>query len=248
MTYVIHMSSTCHLKVDTSSTHCLWYCLYILSSTTQFPHILYTNAHCQCHVDVVRTCTHDTQIWLVDNIHHLYVIRMSSAGWYIIHTSSAALLMVTIVLNYLSTMTGIGYWIEFVTKCWVVSFQDHINDLRDNLCWWFCLHIASRHCSHVICIFTCHLHIIWAYAYNTHIICTGPWYVSFQQTMPMLPIHYLEYSLHILSCIIHFLHIVYTKHILSMLFRCCPHMYISYRDLVSWWHKSSTCHPHVIWR
>ena len=76
MTYVIHMSSTCHLKVDTSSTHCLWYSLYILSSTTQFPHILYTNTHCQCHVDVVRTCTHDTQIWLVNLPHTWQVQRM----------------------------------------------------------------------------------------------------------------------------------------------------------------------------
>ena len=80
MIYIIHMSNTCHLKVDTSSTLCLWYSLYILSSTTQFPHILYTNAHCQYHVDVVHTCKHDTQIWLLKDIHHLYVIHMLSAG------------------------------------------------------------------------------------------------------------------------------------------------------------------------
>ena len=38
-----------------------------------------------------------------------YVICMSSAGGYIICMSSATLLMVTVDLNYLSTLTGTGY-------------------------------------------------------------------------------------------------------------------------------------------
>ena len=62
-------------------------------------------------------------------------------------------------------------------ECWVVSFQDHVNDLWDNLYWWFSLNVASGHCSHVICICTCHRHIIWAYVYYAHIICSGPWYI-----------------------------------------------------------------------
>ena len=44
----------------------------------------------------------------------MYVIRMSSAGTYVICTSSAELLMVSMDLNYLSTVTGTGYWMEFV--------------------------------------------------------------------------------------------------------------------------------------
>ena len=44
----------------------------------------------------------------------MYVIRMSSAGTYVIHTSSAEFLMVSMDLNYFSTVTGTGYWMEFV--------------------------------------------------------------------------------------------------------------------------------------
>ena len=81
---------------------------------------------------------------------------------------SAPLLMVTVGLNYLLL------WQEFVIEwnlwqeCWIVSFQDHVNDLRDNLCCWFSLHVKSGHCSHLICICTCHLHIIWGIC----VLCT----------------------------------------------------------------------------
>ena len=81
------------------------------------------------------------------------------------------------------TWTIFLLWQELVIEwnlsqqCWVVSFQDHVNDLWHNLCWWFSLHVTSGHCSHVICICTCHPHIIWAYAYYAHIICSGPWYI-----------------------------------------------------------------------
>ena len=40
----------------------------------------------------------------------------SSTCTHVIHTSSAALLMVSVDLNYLSTLTGSGYWMEFVTR------------------------------------------------------------------------------------------------------------------------------------
>ena len=46
----------------------------------------------------------------------VHVIRMLSAGMYVIHMSSAALLMVSVDLNYLSTVTETGYWMEFVTR------------------------------------------------------------------------------------------------------------------------------------
>ena len=82
----------------------------------------------------------------------------------------------------ISSTLYISYYIKLIEwnlsqECWVVSFQDHINDLWDNLYWWFSLHVTSGHCSHVICICTCHPHIIWAYAYYVHIICSGPWYI-----------------------------------------------------------------------
>ena len=68
--------------------------------------------------------------------HHAHVIRMSSAHvvcmctssahvicmctsstWaHVIRMSSAALLMVSVDLNYLSTLTGSGYWMEFVAR------------------------------------------------------------------------------------------------------------------------------------
>ena len=39
-------------------------------------------------------------------------------------------------------------------------FRICVNDLRDNLCCWFSLHVTSGHCSHLICMCTYHLHII----------------------------------------------------------------------------------------
>ena len=85
-----------------------------------------TEVSCRRRADDVRTthgqCADDTRVRLhwrfqvADDIHHPRVVRMSSTGEYVIHTSSAALLMVTIVLNYLCTVTGIGYWMEFGTK------------------------------------------------------------------------------------------------------------------------------------
>ena len=83
---------------------------------------------------------------------------------------------------YISYHIKLTEW-NLSQECWVVSFQDHINDLQDNLYWWFSLHVTSGHCLHVICICTCHPHIIWAYAYYVHIICSGPWYIPSSQTM-----------------------------------------------------------------
>ena len=79
--------------------------------------------------------------------------------------------MVSMGLNYLLL------WQEFVTEWnlwqeyWIFPFQDYVNDLRDNLCCWFSLHVTSGHCSHIICICTCHPHIIWAYAYVLLRLC-----------------------------------------------------------------------------
>ena len=116
-----------------------------------------------CHPHVIFACT--------------YVVCTRTRHLHIVCRPSALLLMVTVGLNYLLP------WQEFVTEwnlwqeCWIVSFQDYVNDLWDNLCCWFSLHVKSGHCSHLICICICHLHIIWAYAYYAHIICSGPWYL-----------------------------------------------------------------------
>ena len=40
---------------------------------------------------------------------HVHIICMSSTHAHVIRTSSAALLMVSVDLNYLSTLTGTGY-------------------------------------------------------------------------------------------------------------------------------------------
>ena len=114
--------------------------------------------------------------WHMSSGHHLHVVH-THTHLHIICTSSTPLLMVSVGLNYLLPVTGICYWWNLWQECWIVSFQDHVNDLRDNLCWWFSLHVTSGHCSHLICMCTYHLHIIWAYAYYAHIICTSPSYV-----------------------------------------------------------------------
>ena len=45
----------------------------------------------------------------MDDICHLDIIHMSFTGMYFVRTSSAALLMVRVDLNYLSTVTGTDY-------------------------------------------------------------------------------------------------------------------------------------------
>ena len=110
-------------------------------------------------------------------VHHLHVILTCTRHPHIVCQSSALLLMVSVGLNYLLLWQEFVIWWNLWQECWIVSFQDHVNDLQDNLCCWFSLHVKSGHCSHLICICTCHLHIIWAYVYYAHIICSGPWYL-----------------------------------------------------------------------
>ena len=95
-----------------------------------------TEVSCRWHADNVWTtcgqCADDTRVrlhWrfqLADDICCPDIVCMSSAchpqpctssaGVYVICMSSAALLMVSVDLNYLSTVTGTGYWMEFVTR------------------------------------------------------------------------------------------------------------------------------------
>ena len=123
------------------------------TSSARHPHIVRRQV---CHLHVVCTCTH-----------HPHIVCQSTAP----------LLMVSVGLNYLLLWQEFVIWWKLWQECWIVSFQDHVNDLRDNLCCWFSLHVKSGHCSHLICMCTYHLHIIWAYAYYAHIICTSPSYV-----------------------------------------------------------------------
>ena len=110
-------------------------------------------------------------------VHHLHVVCTCTRHPHIVCQSSAPLLMVSVGLNYLLLWQEFVIWWNLWQEYWIVSFQDHVNDLRDNLCCWFSLHVTSGHCSHLICICTYHLHIIWAYVYYAHIICTSPSYV-----------------------------------------------------------------------
>ena len=159
-----HMLSGCHLHI-----------ICTLAWVAQFHAVLHLVSS-ECRLHIILTLSGDTNLIHTSSA-GMYIIHMWSAGTYVIRTSSAEFLMVRVDLNYLSTVTGTGYWMEFVTTILSCSFQDHVNNLRHNLCWWFSLHVASGHCSYVICICTCHPHIIWAYAYYVHIICSGPWYI-----------------------------------------------------------------------
>ena len=94
---VLHpVSCACHAHVI--HTHCL----YMLSA-----HVIRT---CHSHTSsahVIHMCTSSA-----------YAICMcpSSTCTHVICTSSVALLMVSMDLNYLSTLKGTGYWMEFVTR------------------------------------------------------------------------------------------------------------------------------------
>ena len=91
-------------------------------------------------------CTHIYTLFVMYLSHSLYtllpatqfphIVSIHTCHPHIIYMSSALLLMVSMGLNYLLL------WQEFVIEwnlwqeCWIVSFQDHVNDLRDNLCCW----------------------------------------------------------------------------------------------------------------
>ena len=171
---------------------------------------------------------------------YVHVIRILSENMHIICILSAVVLDMFLPNRqcrchpYIIFSTlYISYHIKFIEwnlsqECWVVSFQDHINYLQDNLYWWFSLHVASGHCSHVICMCTCHLHIIWAYEYIIHTLSA----VVLDMFLPnrqclchsyvilvffIYPIIYNLVSAHCLH-----------KHTLSMPSGCCPHMYTSF--------------------
>ena len=95
---IIHTLSAVVLDMFLSNRQS-WCHPYIISSTFYISyHVQFSfctlstqNAHCQYHLDVVHTCTHHRETWLVDDIHHSHVIHMSSAGGYFIYTLFAIL-------------------------------------------------------------------------------------------------------------------------------------------------------------
>ena len=99
---VLHMflsnrQSRCHPHIILSTLYISYHVQFIFRTlSTQ-------NAHCQCHLDVVRTCTHYRETWLVHNIHYPHVIHMSSPGEYIIHTLFTILFTYPIICNSVST-------------------------------------------------------------------------------------------------------------------------------------------------
>ena len=130
-----------------------------MSSGTSSTHHPQVGTSSACHLQACMSSACHLQAHM-SSAHHLQNSSWSAWTWTIF------LLWQKLVIEW-----------NLSQQCWVVSFQDHVNDLRHNLCWWFSLHVTSGHCSHVICIWTCHLHIIWAYVYYVHIICSGPWYI-----------------------------------------------------------------------
>ena len=83
--FLSNRQSQCHPYIISSTFYILYHVQFSFCTlSTQ-------NAHCQCHLDVVRTCTNHRETWLVDDIHHPHVIHMLSAGGYIIHTLFAIL-------------------------------------------------------------------------------------------------------------------------------------------------------------
>ena len=135
-------------------------------------YMLYAHIHIICYVSFtfliyLITCNLVSAYCLhthMSSAHHLYVICTATHGQ---HGPELSFYCDRNLL--LNGICG--------QECWIFPFQDYVNDLRDNLCCWFSLHVTSGHCSHLICMCTYHLHIIWAYVYYADIICTSPSYV-----------------------------------------------------------------------
>ena len=163
---------------------------------------------------------------------HAHIVCMSSVPecrlhTHVICTSSAELLMVSVDLNYLSTLTGSGYWMEFVTamlSCFISGSYK-----------WFVRSVLMVFSAcRIWTLFTCYLHM---YMSSTHYlgIC-------------ILCAHYLQWSLiysfltdnadviHMSSLVLFIYPIMYNlvsahclhRCTLSMSFACCPHMYTSF--------------------
>ena len=124
---------------------------------------------CRQHVDDVWMtcgwCEDDMRVRLGRRFgwQMTYVICMSSTGTYVVRTLSAALLMVSADLNYLSTVTGTGYWLLcrwHESETWL--------DLAGG---W---HMSSTHCPHIICRHVCHLHVIYRHICHPHVVCSTP--------------------------------------------------------------------------
>ena len=147
--YVI--STTLYRSYDVQlSFHTLFTQTHIVNAI----YMLYAHIHIICYVSFtfliyLITCNLVSAYCLhthMSSAHHLYVICTAT------HGQHGPELLFYCDRNLL--LNGIcGRNVE-------LFFQDYVNDLRDNLCCWFSLHVKSGHCSHLICICTCHLHII----------------------------------------------------------------------------------------
>ena len=75
--FLSNRESRCHPYIISSTLYISYHVQFIF-------HTLSTqNAHCQCYLDIVRTCTYHRETWLVDD-----VIHMSSTCHLKVDTSS----------------------------------------------------------------------------------------------------------------------------------------------------------------
>ena len=66
--FLSNRESRCHPYIISSTLYISYHVQFIF-------HTLSTqNAHCQCYLDIVRTCTYHRETWLVDDICHPHVI------------------------------------------------------------------------------------------------------------------------------------------------------------------------------
>ena len=144
--------------------------------------------------------------------------------------------MVSMGLNYLLL------WQEFVIEwnlwqeCWIVSFQDYVNDLRDNLCCWFSLHVKSGHCSHL----------------DLHMYMSSAYYLS----ICILSAYYLQWSL-ISSFLTDNANVIHTSSLLLFIYSIMENMSSApfpddvlsapLPDDMSSAPLRMTCHPHPFW-
>ena len=86
----------------------------ILAWVAQFYAVLHPASHA-CRLHIICTC--HLHVHVICTCHlHVHIIHMHTCHPHVIRMSSAALLMVSVDLNYLSTLTGTGYWMEFVAR------------------------------------------------------------------------------------------------------------------------------------
>ena len=162
----------CHPYIISSTLYIFYYVQLSFCTLSTHMQIVHVICMLSAHVHIICLSSLRLLVYpIINNLvfctltthtHIVHVICMLSAHVHVICLSSLTLLIYPIIHNLVSihivsTNAHCRYHLYIVCRC---------------ICY---VHVLIS--TAAICICTCHPHIIWAYVYYAHIICSGPWYI-----------------------------------------------------------------------